>query len=214
MLFRSAALTRSYVEADLAPKFDGTVRYAKDAFEGLSLMDALMTAKRDGGEPSLPPLRERRTPVRQNFQDSIIDTKRSDVASDNPLPRVPFYGSRLVKGIPIQDYLGYLDERALFVGQWGLSGARGQYEEMAEKEGRPRLRQLVNEALSQSWLNAAVVYGYFPCYSEGNDLVILHHDPDRFGQERLRFTFPRQRRDRRLCISDFFRPKEIGRAHV
>ena len=132
------------------------------------------------------------------------------MASDNPLPRVPFYGSRLVKGIPIQDYLGYLDERALFVGQWGLSGARGQYEEMAEMEGRPRLRQLVNEALSQGWFNAAVVYGYFPCYSEGNDLVILHHDADRYGQERLRFTFPRQRRDRRLCISDFFRPKESG----
>ena len=210
IILGGAALTRSYVEADLAPKFDGTVRYAKDAFEGLSLMDALMTAKRDGGAPSLPPLRERRTPVRQNFQDSIIDTKRSDVASDNPLPRVPFYGSRLVKGIPIQDYLGYLDERALFVGQWGLSGARGQYEEMAEMEGRPRLRQLVNEALSQGWFNAAVVYGYFPCYSEGNDLVILHHDADRYGQERLRFTFPRQRRDRRLCISDFFRPKESG----
>ena len=210
IILGGAALTRSYVEADLAPKFDGTVRYAKDAFEGLSLMDALMTAKRDGGAPSLPPLRERRTPVRQNFHDSIIDTKRSDVASDNPLPRVPFYGSRLVKGIPIQDYLGYLDERALFVGQWGLSGARGQYEEMAEMEGRPRLRQLVNEALSQGWFNAAVVYGYFPCYSEGNDLVILHHDADRYGQERLRFTFPRQRRDRRLCISDFFRPKESG----
>ena len=210
IILGGAALTRSYVEADLAPKFDGTVRYAKDAFEGLSLMDALMTAKRDGGEPSLPPLRERRTPVRQTSQDSVIDTRRSDVASDNSLPRVPFYGSRLVKGIPIQDYLGYLDERALFVGQWGLSGARGQYEEMAEKEGRPRLRQLVNEALSQSWLNAAVVYGYFPCYSEGNDLVILHHDPDRYGQERLRFTFPRQRRDRRLCISDFFRPKDSG----
>ena len=210
IILGGAALTRSYVEADLAPKFDGTVRYAKDAFEGLSLMDALMTAKRDGGEPSLPPLRERRTPVRQTSQDSVIDTRRSDVASDNSLPRVPFYGSRLVKGIPIQDYLGYLDERALFVGQWGLSGARGQYEEMAEKEGRPRLRQLVNEALSHSWLNAAVVYGYFPCYSEGNDLVILHHDPDRYGQERLRFTFPRQRRDRRLCISDFFRPKESG----
>ena len=95
IILGGAALTRSYVEADLAPKFDGTVRYAKDAFEGLSLMDALMTAKRDGGAPSLPPLRERRTPVRQTSQDSVIDTRRSDVASDNSLPRVPFYGSQI-----------------------------------------------------------------------------------------------------------------------
>ena len=214
IILGGAALTRSYVEADLAPKFNGTVRYAKDAFEGLSLMDALITAKRTGEEPNLPPLRERRTPLRQNSEDSALDTERSDVATDNRVPAAPFYGSRLVKGIPLQDYLGFLDERALFVGQWGLSGARGQYEEMIEKEARPRLRQLVNESLSQSWLNAAVVYGYFPCYSEGNDLVILHHEPERFGQERLRFTFPRQRRDRRLCISDFFRSKQSGEIDV
>ena len=214
IILGGAALTRSYVEADLAPKFNGTVRYAKDAFEGLSLMDALITAKRTGEEPNLPPRRERRTPLRQNSEDSALDTERSDVATDNRVPAAPFYGSRLVKGISLQDYLGFLDERALFVGQWGLSGARGQYEEMIEKEARPRLRQLVNESLSQSWLNAAVVYGYFPCYSEGNDLVILHHEPERFGQERLRFTFPRQRRDRRLCISDFFRSKQSGEIDV
>lgn len=107
-----------------------------------------------------------------------------------------------------------LDERALFVGQWGMKGAKDSYEEMVVNEGRPRLRALLNESQAQGWLNAAVVYGYFPCYSEGNDVVILDHDEKNFGRERLRFTFPRQRRDRRLCISDFFRSKDSGEIDV
>ena len=81
---------------------------------------------------------------------------------------------------------------------------------MVEEEGRPRLRSLLNDAQSQGWLNAAVVYGYFPCYSEGNDLVILHHEGPKKGSERVRFSFPRQTRDRRLCLSDFYRPKDSG----
>ena len=103
-----------------------------------------------------------------------------------------------------------LDERALFVGQWGLQGKRGEYEEMVESEGRPRLRAILNEAQSQGWLSAAVVYGYFPCVSEGNDLIVLHHEGPDKGKERVRFTFPRQSRDRRLCLSDFYRPKSSG----
>ena len=81
---------------------------------------------------------------------------------------------------------------------------------MVENEGRPRLRSLLNDVQSNGWLNAAVVYGYFPCYSEGNDLVILHHEGPEKGSERTRFTFPRQTRDRRLCLSDFFRSKDSG----
>ncbi|NDE72050.1 MAG: methionine synthase, partial [Actinobacteria bacterium] len=144
IILGGAALTRSHVEADLAPKFPGVVRYAKDAFEGLSLMDTLMTAKRTGNAPTLPPLRQRQTLVRNRDESAALDTQRSDVARDNIVPRAPFFGSRIVKGIPLQDYLHYLDERALFVGQWGLSGSRGEYESMVESEGRPRLRQLIN----------------------------------------------------------------------
>jgi len=103
-----------------------------------------------------------------------------------------------------------LDERALFVGQWGLQGKRGEYENMVVNEGRPRLRALLNDVQANSWLNAAVVYGYFPCYSEGNDLVVLHHEGELKGKERVRFTFPRQSRDRRLCLSDFFKSKDSG----
>jgi 5-methyltetrahydrofolate--homocysteine methyltransferase len=210
VILGGAALTRSFVEDDLANAFPGTVRYAKDAFEGLRLMDAMIGMKRGDATASLPPLRERRTPNTRFNREVNTDTARSDVSPTNTLPKPPFYGSRIVKGIPLQNYLGMLDERALFVGQWGLKGNRGKYERMVEEDGRPRLRSLLNDVQSNGWLNAAVVYGYFPCYSEGNDLVILHHEGPLEGTERVRFTFPRQTRDRRLCLSDFFRSKESG----
>ena len=210
-----AALTRAYVEQDLAAIFPGEVRYARDAFEGLRLMDAIMAVKRGEEGAALPALRERRVAnTRVKAEDTPIDTSRSDVASDNSIPNPPFFGSRVIKGIQLSDYAGMLDERALFVGQWGLKGNRGEYETMVEEEGRPRLRALINEVQSKGWLNAAVVYGYFPCYSEGNDLVILHHEGENKGKERTRFTFPRQSRDRRLCISDFFASKESGKTDV
>jgi len=210
VILGGAALTRSFVEDDLASAFPGTVRYAKDAFEGLRLMDAMIGMKRGDPSASLPPLRERKTANTRLNKVANTDTERSDVARENSLPKVPFYGSRVVKGIALADYLGMLDERALFVGQWGLKGNRGEYEKMVEDEGRPRLRALLNDVQSQGWLNAAVVYGYFPCYAEGNDLVVLHHEGELKGTERVRFSFPRQSRDRRLCLSDFFRSIESG----
>ena len=210
-----AALTRAYVEQDLASMFPGEVRYARDAFEGLRLMDSIMAVKRGDEGAALPALRERRVAnTRIKVEEAPVDNRRSDVASDNSIPNPPFFGSRVIKGIQLSDYAGMLDERALFVGQWGLKGNRGEYETMVEQEGRPRLRALINEVQSKGWLNAAVVYGYFPCYSEGNDLVILHHEGESKGKERTRFTFPRQSRDRRLCISDFFASKESGKTDV
>ena len=210
-----AALTRAYVEQDLAGIFPGEVRYARDAFEGLRLMDSIMAVKRGVEGAALPPLRERRVAnTRIKAEELPIDTRRSDVDSNNSIPQPPFFGSRVIKGVQLSDYSGMLDERALFVGQWGLKGNRGEYEQMVENEGRPRLRALLNEVQAKGWLNAAVVYGYFPCYSEGNDLVILHHEGELKGNERIRFTFPRQTRDRRLCISDFFASKDSGKTDV
>jgi 5-methyltetrahydrofolate--homocysteine methyltransferase len=210
-----AALTRTFVEQDLAGAFPGEVRYARDAFEGLRLMDAIMAVKRGDEGAALPALRERRVKAVSRLDEPTeIDTVRSDVAVDIDIPNAPFFGSRIVKGIPLADYVGMLDERALFMGQWGLKGARGEYEAMAETEGRPRLRALLNEVQSKGWLEAAVVYGYFPCVSEGNDLVILHHEGPEKGKERVRFSFPRQRRDRRLCLSDFFASRESGKIDV
>lgn len=210
-----AALTRAYVEEDLASMFPGEVRYARDAFEGLRLMDSIMAVKRNEPGAKLPELRERKVKrIDRSANDSPVDTVRSDVSLDVDIPAAPFFGSRVIKGVALADYVGMLDERALFVGQWGLKGNRGEYEQMVEKQGRPQLRALLNQVQSKGWLNAAVVYGYFPCVSEGNDLVILHHEGPEKGKERLRFTFPRQSRDRRLCISDFFVPFDSGKVDV
>ena len=214
VILGGAALTRAFVEQDLAEVYPGTVRYAKDAFEGLDLMDRLMALKR--GEPgaALPELRKRRTKVARSDEEAReIDTKRSDIRTDNEIPTPPFWGSRVIKGIPLNDYVSMLDERALFVGQWGLKGGKS-FTEMAELEGRPRLRQLLNDIQVNNWIEAAVVYGYYPCFSEGNDLVILDPDKPVERKEISRLTFPRQRRDRRLCLSDFFASKDSGRIDV
>jgi len=217
VLLGGAALTRSYVEQDLAVLFDGEVRYARDAFEGLRLMDAAMAVKR--GEPgaALPALRQRRVRAERDQVKPDMPAApqaRSDVSASEPVPQPPFYGTRVVRGIPLADYASFLDERALFLGQWGLKPARGgsgpSHEELAETEGRPRLRMWLERAQTEGLLQAAVVHGYFRCVSEGNGLIVLGED----GAERELFTFPRQRRDRRLCLADFFRPRESGETDV
>ncbi|MCF0092107.1 Methionine synthase [Micromonospora sp. MH99] len=219
VLLGGAALTRAYVEDDLRSMFPGQVHYARDAFEGLSLMDKVMTAKR-GGAPVIDPEREaalaarrarrerQRSMVTESLPELHDSSVRSDVALDVEVPAPPFFGTRVVKGVPMADYAALLDERATFRGQWGLNGARGgngpSYDELVETEGRPRLRYWLDRLIADQILEAAVVYGYFPAYSEGNDLVVL----DENGHaERARFSFPRQRQERRLCLADFFKPK-------
>jgi 5-methyltetrahydrofolate--homocysteine methyltransferase len=216
VLLGGAALTRAYVEEDLAEIYQGEVRYARDAFEGLRLMDAVMDVKRGVPGAALPALRKRRVRTSQLRQTAPEDMPtRSDVAVDNPVPTPPFWGDRVVKGIPLAEYAAMIDERALFLGQWGLRPSRAKdgpsYEELVETEGRPRLRALLDRIQTDGLLEAGVVYGYYPCVSKGDDLVILDHHG---GGERCRFTFPRQRRDRHLCLADFFRPEESGETDV
>ena len=172
---------------------------------------------------TLPELKKRLV----NPQNLLVRTEpeqmpsRSDVASDNRVPRPPFWGTRIVKGIALRDYSSFLDERATFMGQWGLKPGRqadgASYEELVEAEGRPRLRYWLDRLQTDNLLEASVVYGYFPAYSEGNDTVILHHSADGATDggsggaahtERLRFSFPRQARDRHLCLSDFVKNRE------
>ncbi len=209
VLLGGAALTRTFVEDDLASNFPGTVRYAKDAFEGLSLMDKLMAIKQGQSNIQLPALKKRATKRVDDRNDSI-DTRRSDVSTENLIPQSPFWGTKVVKGIPLQDFAKMIDERALFVGQWGLKGGKDSFSAVLE-EARPRLRDLLAESQINSWFTPAVVYGYFPCFSEGNDLVLVDKDN---REEVARFSFPRQRRDRRLCIADFFRSKESDELDV
>ncbi|MGW7267659.1 methionine synthase [Streptomyces sp. NPDC054842] len=217
VILGGAALTRAYVEQDLHEIYEGEVRYARDAFEGLRLMDALIAVKRGVPGAALPELKQRRV---RPTADIVTEERpeeghvRSDVAVDNPVPEPPFWGSRVIKGIQLKEYASWLDEGALFKGQWGLKQARTgdgpTYEELVETEGRPRLRGLLDQLQTGNLLEAAVVYGYFPCVSKDDDLILL----DEQGNERTRFTFPRQRRGRRLCLADFFRPEESGETDV
>ncbi|MBM7090085.1 methionine synthase [Streptomyces sp. S12] len=216
VILGGAALTRAYVEQDLYEIYQGEVRYARDAFEGLRLMDALIGIKRGVPGAKLPELRQRRVraatvEIEERPEAGHV---RSDVATDNPVPTPPFWGTRVSKGIQLKEYASWLDEGALFKGQWGLKQARtGEgptYEELVEAEGRPRLRGLLDRLQTENLLEAAVVHGYFPCVSKDDDLIVLDDD----GNERTRFTFPRQRRGRRLCLADFFRPEESGETDV
>ena len=224
VILGGAALTRAFVEQDLAEIYEGEVRYARDAFEGLRLMDALVKFKR-GEAVELPALKKRVTPKGNLLERTAPEDlpARSDVATDNRIPTPPFWGTRTVKGIALRDYSSFLDERATFMGQWGLKPGRGDegasYEQLVETEGRPRLRHWLDRIQTESLLEAAVVYGYFPAVSDGDDLVILHHGAEgatdggsggESGTERLRFTFPRQSRDRHLCLSDFVAPIGSG----
>ncbi|MFF3761555.1 methionine synthase [Streptomyces sp. NPDC002185] len=216
VILGGAALTRAYVEQDLHEIYQGEVRYARDAFEGLRLMDALIGVKRGVPGAVLPELKQRR--VAKTAAALQVDEPepggRSDVAVDNPVPTPPFWGTRVVKGIGLKEYASWLDEDALFKGQWGLKQNRAgdgpAYEELVDTEGRPRLRGWLERLHTENLLEAAVVHGYFPCVSKGDDLIIL----DEQGNERTRFTFPRQRRGRRLCLADFFRPEESGETDV
>jgi 5-methyltetrahydrofolate--homocysteine methyltransferase len=229
VLLGGAALTRSYVENDLASLYQGQVNYARDAFEGLRLMDSVMAVAR-GLTPTESPQeqakaaerkarheRSRRIAAKRKAAAAVDETPaptHSDVATDVDLPIPPFWGSRVVRGVPLADYAGMVDQRALFLGQWGLRGARGgegpSYEDLVETEGRPRMRYWLERLSTEGVLaHPALVYGYFPAVSEGNSLIVLT-EPRPDADERARFTFPRQRRDRNLCLADFWRPRRLA----
>ena len=239
VILGGAALTRSFVEDDLASEFPGVVRYAKDAFEGLALMEPLVQIAR-GADPDsvgLPALKKRiHAKTTLTLTEESQMPARSDVASDNPVPNIPFWGTRVVKGLALADFAAFLDERATFMGQWGLKPSRGDgagYEELVQTEGRPRLRYWLDRILAEGIADASVVYGYFPAVSEGDDVIVLHHNDDpegllgqkgllapdggsngQLGTERIRFSFPRQRRDRHLCLADFIKAKPTGQVDV
>lgn len=240
VILGGAALTRAFVEEDLAALFDGEVRYARDAFEGLALMEPLVAVAR-GADPATVDLPELKKRIHRPSQLVVTEPEnipaRSDVAWDNEVPVPPFWGTRIVKGVALGEYAAFLDERATFMGQWGLKPGRGDdgasYEQLVDTEGRPRLRYWLDRILAEGIADASVIYGYFPVVSDGNDVVVRHHGDDthgllgapgvlapdggsggELGTERLRFTFPRQSRDRHLCLADFVSAGDSGRTDV
>jgi 5-methyltetrahydrofolate--homocysteine methyltransferase len=211
VLLGGAALTRSYVEGDLRTVYDGRVFYGKDAFEGLRTMDQLMEAKRTGEwdpafgrEPS-----GRKLPPRRSEQPADADIPaRSDVAIDVPVFAPPFLGSRVAKGVPLDEIAAYINETALFRNQWQFRPESGESDPDFKTRVRSTLRTQLDIARQEGLLVPAVAWGYFPVGSEGNDLVVWKDDTR--TQEWLRFTFPRQGKAPYHSIADFFRPVASG----
>jgi 5-methyltetrahydrofolate--homocysteine methyltransferase len=228
VLLGGAALTRSYVERDLREVYGGRLFYGKDAFEGLSVMDRLGEIRRGSGEPddptwgrepsasTVPARASARTPGRGGPSDADaldLPDRAPSVVTDNPVFVPPFLGTRVVKGLGIDDIAAYLNETALFRNQWQFRPeARGDGTKETDVEFKDRIRAILRERLAAAKaddiLVPQVVYGYFPANGDGRDLVIWKDEARR--SEWLRFTYPRQTADPYLCIADFFRPVSSG----
>ena len=213
VILGGAALTRTYVEKDLRAVYKGRVFYGKDAFEGLHLLDRLMHIKRSGvDDPSFgTELSGRQLPLRRSAQMAETDPaslleRSPEVGMDNELFEPPFLGTRVAKGIPLDDITSYLNETALFRNQWGYRPESGEADADFKERVRAELRARLDEVKAEGLLVPQVVWGYFPVNAEGNDLVVF--TDDQRTAELERFAFPRQAKEPYLCIADFFRPAD------
>ncbi len=224
-----AALTRKYVEDDLRREYANAVFYAGDAFDGLHIMEDLITT--DGVRDTR--LHEGRT-VKEYAKAAAVDeeggpvfAERSPIVTDAPnIPAPPFWGVRVRKDYDLREVFQYINETALFKNQWQLKTAsQSDYVRLVEEKFRPIKKRLEEEVIASGLFQPAVVWGYFPAQAEGNDVVVYEAPLAQEGRpcgvrwdktipEKLRFTFPRQREGRRLCISDFFAPKSSGKMDV
>ncbi|MGH8930462.1 MAG: methionine synthase [Egibacteraceae bacterium] len=208
VLLGGAALTRSYVEVDLRGRYDGPLFYCRDAFAGLQRMSEVASYRAVG---SPPPdwgrkLGQRRVGTVGNAVEAdVTEVVRSDVGQDLPVPVPPFWGTRVVRGIPLDDVAALLNRTALFRTQW-------QFDRDGAQEAEAALRHITALARTERLLVPAVVYGYFSCQASGNE-VLVYDAPDSENVA-VRFTFPRQTRGRRLCLADFFRSVEMGERDV
>jgi len=229
-----AALNRRYVDDDLRPLYKGKLFYARDAFAGLHTMDKLTSGnghlsdvaegKAAGaivetgedvedlvGEDAKLGIRKPRI---TRVTGDTTHTKRSNVSLDVPIPAAPFYGSRVVDDIALDDVFAFVNETALFKGQWQFKQGRkpaAEYEQLLQEKVRPIYAELRERSKRENLLTPRVVYGYFPAQSAGNDLIVYEDD---LKTERTRFAFPRQPAGKNLCLADFFAPVESGRIDV
>ncbi len=220
-----AALTRRFVENDLRSLYKGTVVYASDAFDGLRFMEQLKTkgiesftsssngetaAEEDGDELLTGSEAKIAAALKENPGTNV----RSKVTSEVPIPKPPFWGAKVAENISLDEVYQYINEAALIKGQWQVrKGKRSEeeYRKEVDEKVRPDLDRLKEQSKREQLLQPKAVYGYFPCQSNGNDLIIYHED---MKTERLRFTFPRQKDDRFLCLSDYFASTASGKMDV
>jgi 5-methyltetrahydrofolate--homocysteine methyltransferase len=206
VLLGGAALTRRYVESDLRVVYPGPLFYGKDAFEGLRILDRLIEMKRAGLYD--PEFGRRPVAARprsgKDIQPADLPRRSPEVATDNPVFEPPFLGTRVVRGIPLDDIAAYLNETALYRNQWQFRPEPGEDDPAFKARLRKLLRERLAIAHAEGLLVPQVVYGYFPASGDGNDLVIWEDESRTV--ELTRFTFPRQSQPPFLCIADFFRP--------
>jgi 5-methyltetrahydrofolate--homocysteine methyltransferase len=229
VLLGGAALTRNYAEEELAHLYQAPLFYCKDAFEGLRTMDSLAGGKAEELLEARKSQIDRRTALRLRAQACAPQGEAPEVAEvqrDNPVPTPPFWGSRIASDLPLKEVYPYINELALFRGQWGFKKGKlsdEEFERLTEEKARPVFARLGREAMEKKLLQPAVVYGYFPCAAEGDDVVVYHPDefeaaprlrPGREAREWVRFRFPRQEGRRRLSIADFFRTRASGEFDV
>ena len=222
-----AALTRRYVEEDLKPLYHGQLFYARDAFAGLHTMDQLMEdvdeeqKHEEAGQRSFDvtddpedligeeaKLGVRKTARPRRGDGDTTHTARSDVSREVPIPQPPFYGSRVVENISLADMFSFINETALFKGQWQFKQGRmplEEYQALVREQVRPIYQELKKRSTQEKLLTPKLVYGYYQCQSEGNDLIVYDQ-----GKE-VRFTFPRQPAGKHLCLADYFASRESGR---
>ena len=212
VLLGGAALTRSYVEQDLRKVYDGRVFYGKDAFEGLSVLDTLMNIKKTGvddpdfGRKLGTRLIERAEKV--EVDPSTIPARSPEIETDNEVFTPPFLGSKVVKGIGLDEIAEYINETALFRNQWQYRPNEGETDADFKDRIRPLLREQLAAAKSGGYLVPQVVYGYFPVNADGDDLIVWTDDTRTV--EQTRFHYPRQKVAPYMCIADFYRSVESG----
>jgi 5-methyltetrahydrofolate--homocysteine methyltransferase len=209
-----------FVEGERA--YDAGVYYCKDAFEGLDTMDVLQDPDRRAAY--VAKLIEDahkdvflHTQVGKDTVAGTDSTTRSDVAADNPIPVPPFWGTRVVRDIPLDEVFEHLDLDELYRLQWGARGSGEQYERTVRNEFEPVLERLKAEAKDEQWLKPEVVYGYFPVQSSGNDIIVYDaaaYAADGTRRETARFGFPRMVGRERLCLADYIRSVESGEVDV
>ncbi len=204
VILGGAALTRTYVEEDLASRYNGDVVYGKDAFSGLAAMQWITG---DGDKPAAPKQRFPKLAPKESV--AVVTPERSpDIDIDVPVPTAPFLGSRIVKGISLDEIATYLNTTALFRNQWQFRPEEGESDPAFKERLAPELRKAIASARAADLLRPQVVYGYFPANRDGDDVVIWADESA--TTERVRFSFPRQNTAPWLCISDFFRPPAHG----
>src|SRR5881398_259882 len=222
VLCGGAALTRKYVEDDLRREYSNAVFYSDDAFGGLHIMEDLASpdGKKETRLQEGRKVKEYAKAVAVDEESGPVFAERSPVVGDAPnIPEPPFWGVRVKKDYELREVFQYINDTALFKNQWQLKTASQEdYLRLVEQKFRPIKKQLEEEIIAGGFFEPQVVWGYFPCQSEGNDVIV--YEPEKAADQRgvkrelLRFTFPRQREGRKLCISDFFSPKSSGKMDV